>query len=60
MAGTQTAADFVFDDSHFLPFLNKIKGADGTIPYFELLLRSSSFGGQSSRIEMVAFRVETD
>jgi hypothetical protein len=25
VAGTQTAADFVFDDSYFLPFLKKLE-----------------------------------
>ncbi len=56
MAGTQTAADFVFDNSYLLPFLKKITRADGTIPYFEVLLRSNSFGGQNSHIELVAYR----
>ncbi len=46
MAGTQTAADFLFDNSYILPFLKRIERKDGTIPYFELLLRSSSLGGR--------------
>jgi hypothetical protein len=57
MAGTQTAADFVFDESYLLPFLKKITRKDGSIRYFELLLRSKSFGGQNSHIELVAYRV---
>jgi len=60
MAGTQAAADFVFDDSYLLPFLNKIRKSDGGLPYFEVLLRSSSLGGQSSRIEVVAYRAEKE
>jgi hypothetical protein len=60
MAGTQTAVDFVFDDSYLLPFLKKIRRMDGSIPFFELLLRSSSFGGQSSRIEIITYRTGTD
>jgi hypothetical protein len=56
MAGTQTAADFVFDESYLLPFLKKIVRRDGSIPDFELLLRSHSLGGQSSSIEVVAYR----
>jgi hypothetical protein len=60
MAGTQAAADFVFDDSYLLPFLKKISAPDGSIPNFELLLRSSSFGGQSSRIDPIAYRVEKE
>jgi hypothetical protein len=58
MAGTQTAADFVFDDSYLLPFLKKVMRPDGSIPYFELLLRSRSFSGQSSHIDLVAYRME--
>lgn len=60
MAGTQTAADFVFDESYLLPFLKKVTRPDGTIPFFELLLRSSSFAGQNSRIDLVAYRVEKE
>jgi hypothetical protein len=60
MAGTQTASDFVFDESYLLPFLKKVARKDGSIPDFELLLRSNSLGGQSSRIELVAYRVPPD
>ncbi len=60
MAGTQTAVDFIVDDGYLLSFLKKIRRADGSIPYFEVLLRSSSFGGQSSRLEVVAYRVEKE
>lgn len=60
MAGTQTAADFIFDDAYLLPFLKKISKADGSIPYFEVLLRSKSLGGQSSRLEVTAYRVEKE
>lgn len=58
MAGTETAADFVFDDGYLLPFLHSIQHPDGTIPYFELVLRSRSLSGESSRLEMVASRVQ--
>jgi hypothetical protein len=60
MAGTQTAADFIFDDSYLLPFLKKIRRRGGSLPYFEVLLRSSSFAGQSSHLEVVAYRVEKE
>jgi len=60
MAGTQTAIDFVLDNSYLLPFLQKIRQSDGSSPYFEILLRSSSVGGQSSRLETVATRVSRD
>jgi hypothetical protein len=58
MAGTETASDFVFDDGYLLPFLQSIRRPDGSIPYFELLLRSKSISVEASRLEIVAFRVE--
>jgi hypothetical protein len=58
MAGTQTASDFVLDDAQFLPFLKKIQQKDGSIPHFEVLLRSSSLGGESAQVNMVAYRTE--
>jgi hypothetical protein len=60
MAGTQSASEFLLDDAHLLPFLTSIKRNDGSIPHFEVLIRSSSLGGESSRIEPVAYRVEND
>jgi hypothetical protein len=58
MAGTETASDFVFDDGYLLPFLQSIRRPDGTIPYFELLLRSKSISGEASRLETIATRIE--
>lgn len=58
MAGTETASDFVFADGYLLPFLRSVRRPDGTIPYFELLLRSKSMSGESSRLEIVAMRIE--
>jgi hypothetical protein len=60
MAGTQTASEFLLDDNHLLPFLKSIQKKDGTIPHFEVLIRSSSLAGESSQIDRVAYRVETD
>ena len=57
MAGTETAADFVFDDGYLLPFLRSIRKPDGSIPYFELLLRSRSIGAEASRLEVIASRI---
>lgn len=56
MAGTDAAAEFVFDDALLLPFLNKIRNADGSIPYFEVLLQSNNLNGDSSRLKIVAYR----
>lgn len=60
MAGTQTASEFLLDDSHLLPFLKSIQKKDGTIPHFEVLIRSSSLAGESSQIDRVAYRVDED
>ncbi len=60
MAGTQTASEFLLDDNHLLPFLKSIQKKDGTIPHFEVLIRSSSLAGESSQIDRVAYRVEAD
>jgi hypothetical protein len=56
MAGTESAADFVFDDTRLLPFLDKIRKPDGSLPYFELLLQSSNMNGNASQSEIVGFR----
>jgi hypothetical protein len=37
-----------------LPFLQQIKSAKGTLPYFELLLQSNSMNGSASQSEIVA------
>ena len=60
MAGTESAADFVFDDARLLPFLEKIKTRGGTIPYFELLLQSNSMNGSASQSEILAYRTLTN
>jgi hypothetical protein len=58
MAGTESAVDFVSDDQYFLPFLSKIKRPDGTIPYFEVVLKTMSLNGDATQVEVVAYRVE--
>lgn len=60
MAGTQTASEFLLDDTLLLPFLKSIQKKDGTIPHFEVLIRSSSVAGESSQIDRVAYRVDVD
>jgi hypothetical protein len=56
MAGTESAADFVFDDSRLLPFLATIKREDGSLPYFELLLQSNNMNGSASGSEILSYR----
>jgi hypothetical protein len=60
MAGTESAADFVFDDTRLLPFLEQIKSRNGTLPYFELLLQSNSMNGSASQSEVVAYRTSAN
>jgi hypothetical protein len=56
MAGTESAADFVFDDARLVPFLDRIKSKDGSVPYFELLLQSNNMNGNASKSEILAYR----
>jgi hypothetical protein len=56
MAGTESAADFVFDDSRLLPFLAKIRQKNGWLPYFELLVQSNNMNGSASGSEILAYR----
>jgi hypothetical protein len=60
MAGTESAADFVFDDTRLLPFLERIKSTNGALPYFELLLQSNSMNGSASQSEVVAYRTSAN
>ena len=59
MAGTESAADFVFDDGRLLPFLEKIQMPNGSLPYFELLLQSNNMNGNASQSEIVAYRTSS-
>jgi hypothetical protein len=56
MAGTECAWDFVSDDSSLLPFLHRIKRADGTIPHFQLVLDSINLNDSSVKRTILAWR----
>lgn len=58
MAGTECAWDFVSDDSQLIPFLRRIRHADGTIPHFELVLGSQNEGGSAGRAKILAWRID--
>lgn len=60
MAGTESAADFAFDDTRLLPFLDKIRRPDKSLPYFEVLLQSSNMNGDASQSEIVAYRTSSE
>ena len=57
MAGTEAAADFVFDEALLLPFLKKIANKDGSIPYFEVLLQPTNMNGSASQLQVLGYRV---
>lgn len=56
MAGTEAAMDFVDDDAKLLPFLNRIRLPDGTLPHFELLLETHTMGASAVRSQILAWR----
>lgn len=57
MAGTECAWDFVSDDSSLLPFLKKIKRADGTLPHFQLVLDSINVNDSSVKRTILSWRI---
>jgi hypothetical protein len=56
MAGTESAWDFVYNDSQLLPFLEHIKRADGKIPHFEVVLGSNNINGSAGTNGILAWR----
>jgi hypothetical protein len=56
MAGTEAISDFLFDDAALLPFLEKIKTADGSLPHFEVLVASNSVNGSAGPFHVLAYR----
>jgi len=56
MSGAQAGMDFVLDDTELLPFLNRIRRADGTLPHFELLLETHNIGASAVRSQVLAWR----
>ncbi len=56
MAGTECAWDFVSDDAQLLPFLKRIRHADGRLPHFEVLLATKNMSGSAVKNSMLAWR----
>jgi hypothetical protein len=56
MAGTECAWDFVADDSALLPFLDRIRRPDGTVPHFQLILGTNNVSGSSVKSNILAWR----
>ncbi|MBB5066033.1 hypothetical protein [Granulicella mallensis] len=57
MAGTESAWDFVTDDFLLLPFLNRIRRPDGSIPHFQLVLDSTNLTGSAVKRSILAWQV---
>jgi hypothetical protein len=56
MAGTESAWDFVSDDSQLLPFLKRIQRPNGTVPHFELVLGTNNMSGSAVKNTVLAWR----
>jgi hypothetical protein len=56
MSGTEAAMDFLDDDAQLLPFLNRIRRLDGTLPHFEVLLESHNMGASAVQSHIIAWR----
>jgi hypothetical protein len=56
MSGAEAGMDFVLDDTQLLPFLDRIRRADGTLPHFELLLETHNIGASAGQSEIIAWR----
>lgn len=57
MAGTESAWDFVSDDSQLLPFLKRIQRPDGMLSHFEVVLETSNMSGSAVKDKILAWRV---
>nr|WP_184220830.1 hypothetical protein [Granulicella aggregans] len=57
MAGTESAADFLFNDEAFGAFARKIGAARSHMPHFEVLLETASIGGNAPQERVLAYRV---
>lgn len=56
MAGTESAWDFISDDSQLLPFLQRIRHPDGTLPHFEVVLGTNNMSGSAMKDSILAWR----
>lgn len=57
MAGTESAADFLFNDEAFGTFAQKIGATRSHMPHFEVLLETASIGGNAPQEHVLAYRV---
>jgi hypothetical protein len=57
MAGTECAWDFVFDKAQLLPFLDRIRRPDGSLPHFEVVLGTNNMSGSAVKNSILAWRI---
>jgi hypothetical protein len=57
MAGTESAADFLFNEEAFGAFARKIGGNSDRMPHFEILLETTSIGGNAPQEQVLAYRL---
>ncbi len=57
MAGTESASDFPFSTERFEKFAKAIGATPDHIPFFEVLLETSSIGGNAPEARVVAYRI---
>ena len=58
MSGAEAGMDFVLDDAQLLPFLDRIRHPDGTLPHFELLLETHNIGASAVQSQILSWRTK--
>jgi hypothetical protein len=56
VAGTEAATDFISDDTRLLPFMNRIRRSDGSLPHFELILEAHNMSASAVQSQILAWR----
>jgi len=57
MTGTESALDFISDDTQLLTFLQRIQRPDGRLPHFQVVLGTQGVTGSSVHSQILAWRV---
>lgn len=57
MAGTESAADFLFNSRSFAQFARRIGATRGRVPHFEVLLETARIGGNAPLAKVIAYRL---
>ena len=58
IAGTESALDFLSDDSQLLPFLKQLRRPDGRLPHFEVVLGTDNMSGSAVKNNILAWRIK--